>query len=86
MDNENLLIKQKLLNELIELDKLKNKDTRLVSLNGAFGVTELDGEIEWNTDRKLLSKYVALKHKALLIKLKAVDQRVKHLNKELKKG
>lgn len=37
-------------------------------------------------ENKLLNQYIALKRKALLVKLKVVEHRIKHLNKELKKG
>lgn len=84
--NEKLFNKQKILNELVELDKFKTRYTELISFNGNFDITRLAGEIEWNIDGKLLERYKTLKHKALLVKLKAVNERTKHLNKELKKG
>jgi hypothetical protein len=84
--NEKLIQKTKVLDELKELDALKTNYTGLIAFNGNFAITKLDGAIEWEVNNKLLDKYKALKHKALMVKLKAVDARIKHLNKELRKG
>jgi hypothetical protein len=82
--NIKLIEKTRILDELKQLDALKNKYARLTVFNGDFDVMELSGSIIWMTEG--YKKYCALKHKALMVKLKAVDARIKHLDKDFWKG
>ena len=82
--NDKLIEKTRILDELKHLYTLKNKYMGLTDFNGDFDIMELSGSIIWMN--KSYKKYYALKHKALIVKLKAVDIRIKQLNKELKKG